>query len=169
MMRRDTINLGLWMKFGPGKPEFRFENEGLQLRAFETSRGAESVCVPGGMRLQIDEAIRFSVRCLELENFAFERRIESGCGVGRRLMNNDGRRTADRVIDHTLLAQRREWVGLLSVIHLKTEDDFARTETSIVSDGSFRRGTAVRDAGAPLLIDELVLGWHPLRITGQRL
>src|SRR6185437_11926811 len=106
MMRRDTINLGLRMKFGPGKPKFRFENEWLQLRASEASRGAESVCVPGGMRLQIDEAIRFSVRCLELENPAFERRIESGCGIGRRLMNHNGRRPADRVIDHTLLAQR---------------------------------------------------------------
>ena len=84
-------------------------------------------------------------------------------------MNYDGRRPGDRVVDHTFLAQRREWVGLFSVIDLKAKDDLAGTEPRVVSDGAGRRGTRVRDAEAPLSGDEFIHARHPLGITGQRL
>src|SRR5690348_4543828 len=121
------------------------------------------------MSFEIDEPIRLRVRRPELENSAFERRIESGCGVGRRLMNYDGRRSGNRVIDHTFLAQRREWIGLFPAVDLKAEDDLARSEPSVVSDGAGRRRTRVRDALAPLLADKFVHAWHSLGVSGQRL
>src|SRR5215471_14823413 len=87
-------------KLRPCKPEFRNQNERLQLRALQGSFETQAIRIPRRACVEIDQRRSIRVADFEPKLFALYTCLERGRRIGRQLMDHHDRYATNTFVDN---------------------------------------------------------------------